>query len=332
MTTTEKASHQKVNLFGSPLFQEKVNQFSSESLQKFRVQVQSTWRLHLIFFALAVFEVGAFIILSLLSKSLFIAFTIAGFFLTIFSYFLIRFYHETKTSQELQKIHADFLKSCEEVAEEEGSFLKMAHALMQCASLLNFKNLNLLSGQPFLEKCRIWMHWKETHRMKEILFQSSVSFHIKGVKKDPCDLETHASLAHAYLSLAKLYQAQEDWPWAPQAYFSKIFEERFKTYAEKAVQELKILESLVPHDPWVHRELASLYRLLQLPQKEIEEHEILLKISPNDRELVLRLGILYFEQGMQAKALLFYDRLKKAKDPKAEELISFYDASPLPPL
>jgi lipopolysaccharide biosynthesis regulator YciM len=63
-----------------------------------------------------------------------------------------------------------------------------------------------------------------------------------------------------------------------------------------------------------------------MPAQEIQEYETLLKIVPHDKEVLFRLGILYFQQGHNARALRIYELLKKAKDTKAEELIAFYDA------
>jgi hypothetical protein len=52
--------------------------------------------------------------------------------------------------------------------------------------------------------------------------------------------------------------------------------------------------------------------------------ETLLTLRPQDKEILYQLGILYFNQGMNAKGLQTYEELKKANFKKAEDLISSY--------
>jgi lipopolysaccharide biosynthesis regulator YciM len=60
----------------------------------------------------------------------------------------------------------------------------------------------------------------------------------------------------------------------------------------------------------------------------MREYETILKVAPNENEVLLRLGSLYFEHGLSAQGLRLYEKLKNSGDTKkAEELISFYDAA-----
>ncbi len=114
--------------------------------------------------------------------------------------------------------------------------------------------------------------------------------------------------------------------WVPPDYFSEETQQKFTSAAERAIEEFKILDDYAPNDQWVHAQLASLYHDIGLPEQEILEFEKMLKIAPQDRQILFRLGVLYFQQGYNAKGLRVYEQLKKSKDKKADELISYYDA------
>ena len=62
------------------------------------------------------------------------------------------------------------------------------------------------------------------------------------------------------------------------------------------------------------------------PKEEIKEYETILKLCPNDKETLYKLGKLYFEQGLNAKGLQVYEILKNSNYIKAESLIHFYGA------
>ena len=82
-----------------------------------------------------------------------------------------------------------------------------------------------------------------------------------------------------------------------------------------------------PHEPWVHEQLAQIYCFLNQPQEAIHSYETILAKISEDKNILLRLGILYFENGDHARALRLYEQLKSMQDPLAEELISYYDQS-----
>ena len=152
-------------------------------------------------------------------------------------------------------------------------------------------------------------------KMKEVLFLVSISEHIQLIKETPTNLEAHASLANAYVALARLYEAQG----SPH--------EKFKIATQKALQEFKIMDHYSPNDPWVHAQLASCYHDLKLFKEEIHEYEVILKLCPEDKQILFRLGILWFKQGENARGLEIYETLKELHFSKAEELIDFYDSN-----
>ena len=93
------------------------------------------------------------------------------------------------------------------------------------------------------------------------------------------------------------------------------------------MQEFQIIDYYSPNDPWVYAQLASCYHDLALYEKEIQAYEIILKLCPNDKEILFRLGILYFQQGMNAQGLQIYEKLKTLQFSRTEELLAFYGAN-----
>ena len=149
--------------------------------------------------------------------------------------------------------------------------------------------------------------------------------HIEIVKKYPTDLEIHASLAHAYLALSRLYQDYLD-RFGVDSEGHAVLKTKFSQAVQSAIEEFTIIDHYAPNDPWVHAQLASSYHALAEFEKELAEYERILELCPNDKEIMHRLGILYFKLGKSAKGLAIYEDLKRAGHSKAQELINFYDA------
>lgn len=172
---------------------------------------------------------------------------------------------------------------------------------------------------PKMETFSEWWHWRDIYRMRELLLLASLEEHIKLVRCEPTSLEIHAALANAYVMLSTLYAKQMG-----KKEFDQSLETKFRTTSEKAIEEFKILSDYAPNDPWVHLQLAYSYHDLQMPLEEIKEYEMILRINPDDKEALFKLGTLYFQQGMNAKGLRVYEELKHYNFKKAEILIRFY--------
>ena len=99
---------------------------------------------------------------------------------------------------------------------------------------------------------------------------------------------------------------------------------KFRATAERAIEEFKILNHYAPDDPWVHLQLAYSYHDLGMPDKETREYETVLKLCPDDRDILYKLGTLYFQQGQNAKGLQVYEELKDCNYKKAQQVISRY--------
>jgi tetratricopeptide (TPR) repeat protein len=143
-------------------------------------------------------------------------------------------------------------------------------------------------------------------------------------------LEAHANLANAYVMLSGLYadskqdDCSEEIFWFPNSKYLPEMKRKFREAAERAMEEFKILNDYAPQDPWVHAQLAYSYHDLQMVQEEIKEYETILKLCPDDKETMYKLGVLYFQQGQNAKGLRMYEELKKLHYKKAETLIKYY--------
>lgn len=279
--------------------------------------------------------------LTFLMQTFVFAIHLALLFATAFSYFTLRLYFQTKTTERYLNLKNDFITACKNyVNYQEGvpeHHLIIASACCRLAAEMYAKEYRVYAVpswldilNPSLEKLSCWCHWQDVHFMKEILLQASIEEHIKFVRAEPTNLEAHAGLANAYVMLSGLYidprtvDGLDEDRWIPPNKYNDTFKQKFRSIAERAIEEFKILSDYAPHDPWVHAQLAYSYRDLQMPKEEIQEYEIILKLCPDDKDTLFKLGKLYFEQGLNAKGLQAYEALKKSHYKKAENLIHFY--------
>lgn len=279
--------------------------------------------------------------LTFLIQTFVLAIHLALIFATVFSYFTLRLYFQTKKTERFFALKSDLMQAVkthisfqEDIPEHH---LTIATICCKLASGLHGKEYQIYtcpSWIPFLaspiEKLSCRCHWKDIHNMKEILLQTSVWEHIRLVQLEPTNLEVHVGLANAYVMLSGLYvdprtiEGLDDDRWIPLNKYNENFKQKFRRAAESAIEEFKILSDYAPNDPWVHAQLAFSYRDLQMPKEEIKEYETILALCPEDKETLYKLGKLYFEQGWNAKGLQAYESLKKSNYKKAESLIQFY--------
>lgn len=275
-----------------------------------------------------------------LTQSAVLAFSLAFVFLTFFSYFILRLYFQAQKPEQLQELKERYLLSCKRILnyqEKPDSYISLANACSKLSDELSGQEYRIyhlpdaLSAlKPYLERFSCWCHWYDVYHMREVLLRGAVEENIKLVKCEPTSLEAHASLANAYIMLSVLHtnprqqENSEVGRWLPGEEFAEILEKQFRFTAERAIEEFKIINDFAPEDPWVHAQLAYSYHDLQMPLEEIKEYEILLRLDPEEMDIQFRLGVLYFQQGMNAKGLRIYEQLKEVDLRKAEELIKFY--------
>lgn len=189
---------------------------------------------------------------------------------------------------------------------------KLATCLGQTHCIIKTLN-STQTRQTITNKYLSFLLKKDILSMQKLLLFESVKEHITLIKKEPTDLEAHASLVLTYLSLAKIHKSIE----------KNI---AFTCSVESAIEELKILLLYSPKDPWVHAQLAACYHDLEKKEEEIAQYEHILALRSNDQEVMYRLGILYFQQGQNAKGFKIYEQLKTLGCSKYESLFQYYNA------
>lgn len=267
------------------------------------------------------------------------AISLAALFLTFFSYLIINYYFQEKKPDQFLEIKKDFFEGCKKIIsldlDDQDYHLSLANSAFQLTTYITQKQIYAFSIPPFkfLEetflKISFWFHLKDMQMLQEFLMQQSIQEHIELIKKNPVDLTVHTSLANAYIALAKIYAIPADFPFGGSSFFKQHFnkprlQEKFHLATKRAIEELKILDDLAPNDPWIHAQLASCYHSLEMYDDEIREYEILLNLRSKDKEILFRLGLLYFRLGKTAKGLKVYEKLQQIDALDAKHLIAQY--------
>lgn len=326
-------------VFNSALFEEKAAKHADQTVLQFRKITRFYALFHIGYFIAGGIEVLTLLLFfPFFAKSSLLAFSFGLIFLTGFSYFVLRFYFQAKKPEQFLHLKLKFIEAC------KNSLPPTLDAPTYHASLIHavYKLISNLDGQEhqyyalpkqfhtlasLLEKFSLWCHWKDVHQMKEILHYFCIEERINRIKEHPTDLDTHASLANSYIALYKEYlpRTAPSYTFIIKEYASDAMKKKFHHIASRAIEEFKILNTYVPNDPWIYAQLAAVYHDLNLPEKEIEAYETLLRTLPQDKELLFRCGVLYFQLGRTAEGLKIYEQLKNLKDHQAGELIKYYD-------
>ncbi len=341
MTTTTKRD--SCIVFNTETFQEKVSDLCHPFVSRF-------WRInrgyilfHTLFIALLSIEFIVFgLLISHSLQSTAMAFWLAAMFLSVFTYLVLLFYHQGRRPERLMQLRDEYMEAIQEsipfdlgTLEYHCCITKGIVHLISNLEIPSVKNRWVLASDTLsylTEKFRIWTKWKDLLRLKEMLFLTSIQEHIRLIKNEPSDLEAHASLASNYVGLASLYQdprnltLNEALCWTPPEYESEEMRAKFEMALERALEEYHIIDEYAQRDPWVHAQRAALYKELERHEEEQKEYEEILQVDPENNEILVRLGKLYFRKGENAKGLKIYDQLKHLDGSKAGELISQYDA------
>lgn len=320
-------------------FQNTLPNYYRSVLKKFRKLSRSYVHFNLLFLALFLIEVTVFAIsFPRLSHSVFFAVLASALFATCFSYLVILFYFQARKPEQLLAIKEEFLDSCRKLLSTpvgmDQHHLSVAEALTRLSSYL--EDFEWEFYKPFssslISRFSAYCYWEDVFKTKQMLLTAAIDEHIKQIRITPTDLEVHASLGGTYVTLSKLYREPIQNPQHPRMNMLKKLQGQFvdksNIYSRLAMEEFKILSHHACNDPWIHEQMAAGYKDLGLPEEETKEVEMLLKLRPQDKEILFRLGVLYFSQGLNAKGLHVYQELKKTNFKKAEDLISSYGAIP----
>jgi tetratricopeptide (TPR) repeat protein len=321
-------------------FQHALPSYYRSVLKKFRTISRSFVHFNLLFVALFTVEVSLFLaFVPWLQSASLLALSLSLLFLTCFSYCVLLFYFQARKPEQLTSLKEEFIASCRALLSTPVGIaqhhLSMAETLCRLATYLHEFEWELYKVPSFLQWISPWVsrfsaywYWEDVFEMKQLLLLSAIDEHIKQIRITPTDLEVHASLANTYVIISKLYRKpilQENHPKSHKLKsLQASFEDRALSYSRLAMEEFKILSQYATDDPWVHEQMAMGYKDLGLIEEEIQEMEILRKLKPQDKEILFRLGSLYFARGLNAKGLLIYEELKETNFKKAEDLISSY--------
>lgn len=330
--------------FDKDFYADRIGAYIKPTIAKFQKILKSYTLFNILFALLIIGEITYFFVhLSLLVQSFVMAIHLALIFVTVFCYFTLHMYVHTRKAEKFMRLKSDFVKACRgTVSEPQGgakNHLVVAYACCKLAEELHGKEYQVYKSPSWcvflsssFEKLNCWCFWQDVHFMKELLLQACIDENILIVRLEPTNLEAHAGLANSYVMLSGLYvdprtvEGLDEDRWIPPNKYNKQFKQKFRSIAERAIEEFKILSDYAPHDPWVHAQLAYSYHDLQMPEEEINEYETILQLCPEDKDTLYKVGRLYFEQGHNAKGLEVYEALKRSNYKKAESLIHFYGA------
>lgn len=338
--TTSHAEMEEFLRYDKLSYNEQMNKIIQPILPKFDRIIKSFVLFNMIFAIIGFIEVTFLLFFfTFLTASSLLAFGFALIFLTFFGYFIFRIYFQATKPVKLQEIKNRFVGSCKALLNyQEGTpehHMALANACSRLSEILAGRECLYYRPPKWLEITAQqieffsqWWHWQDVHKMRELLLLTSIEEHIQLVRCEPTSLEIHAALANAYVMLSTLYAAplkrKGTGEWIRSDKDDQYMENKFRITSEKAIEEFKIISDYAPNDPWVHLQLAYSYHDLHMPLEEINAYETILRINPEDREVLFKLGSLYFQQGMNAKGLRIYEELKHYNYKKAETLIKLY--------
>ena len=252
---------------------------------------------------------------------------------------MLLFYFGAKKPEQFLELKNVFISSCRNALSSPSGqlehHLSIAGALIKLSYYLHGLEYSFFSSftkiaflKSFFESMSLYFHKEDVYKVRESFLLSAIEEHLQQMKNSPTDLELHVSLAHNFVSLSKIYMEAQEVSF-PRS-FKKIAKEaksKFEITSKRAIEEFIILKEFAPNDPWIHAQLALCYNHLKMYEEEAREYELMLELSPNDKEVMFRLGKIYFELGKNSLGLQIYETLKKEAFEKAEDLLEFYSSS-----
>lgn len=322
--------------------QEGIHQQIEQTVGQFLYLTRRYAFFHILFFSFFICEmIGLLLFLQFLPKSFLLATLVAATFLTTFSYFVLKFYFQTKKPEQFLILRDTFVHNCQQLlimthdpAESRRGFLQAITHLIHSLERQEYQYYRLPKAletlAPLMQKFSVWCHFGDVHLMKELLHTYSLRTQLEWIKTHPTDLELHRSLASGYIALYKIYQdpAKQGNPayaFVAKEYASLEMVQKFEKAAQCALEELKIILHYISHDTWALTQMALIYHDLNQKEEERKTYEALLQHAPHEQQARLRLGILYFQLGFMAHGLKVYEELRRMNDPQSHELIRHYD-------
>ncbi|MCH9617750.1 MAG: hypothetical protein SP4CHLAM5_06830 [Chlamydiia bacterium] len=319
-----------------------VSKGKAEAIKKFKAILHQSAFLHLSF--------SLFILVqSIVSLSLFLSdfnsmYTPASFailFLAITSYMLIAFYQKNRKLDAIDTISKEFRHCCsialsKNIENTEKLHLAIAECMRDLSEALHTQELFYLTIHPFkFSKSHIishflYFHYGDILYLQEKLLDISLNQHSFILADCACNLEFHSSLSKTYATLAGCHKLPKGKHLEKAFHYSNMTKKNelssyFDKYYILAIEELKIVCELSGNESWSILDLASLYARFGDYEKEMEQYEQLVNCIDDDKEILYRLGVLYFMHHKTSCGLKMYNQLRKLDALYAKNLLSHYN-------
>lgn len=318
-----------------------VAEAKKEALSKFKALFHQSAFLHLSFLLFICIQLIVTTCLFISDLGSFYAPTsLAILFLAITSYALIAFYQKNRKLDAIDNICKEFHRACATKLQkhiQDSLKLRLANAacLKELTEALHSQELFYLNIPPFnfsnnhLLAHILYFHYSDILYLQEKLLDLALKEHSYILADAACDLEFHTSLSKTYAALAKCYKRPSGKHLQKAYDLSNLSKKaELSTCLEKyytlAVEELQIVKELSENESWAILDLATLYRSFDETKKEMEEYEHLLGKTSDDKEILYRLGLLYFMHHKTSSGLKIYHKLRKLDALFAKNLLSHY--------
>lgn len=268
--------------------------------------------------------------------------SIALLFLSSCSYLLISYYQKNKKIDGLDSIATDYRRQCSfqlssEIIQKEDQYLALSECLKNLAQSLHTQELFYLSIPPFFFSKNhimlffLYFHYNDIMYLQEKLLHLSIEEHKKVIENNACNLNFHSSLCKIYVAMSKLYQKPSGKHLENAFHYSNFtnlsnYLAISKKYYLLAVEEANIVCELSHNEAFAILELANIYSYFDKPLEEQIELEKLIKIIPDDKEILYKLAMLYFHLGSTGKGLKIYNKLRKLDALYAKNLLQHYSS------
>lgn len=313
------------------------------ALAKFKTLLQQSAFLHLCFTIFIFLQVCLSVALFYgNTKSIYTPISFSLLFLTISSYALIAFYQKNRKLDAMESISKEFYRYCslhlsKNISDTEKLNLAISESLRDLAEALHSQELFHLTIHPFkFSKNHIithflYFHYNDILFLQEKLLDISLTQHAKILQDCACSLQFHSSLSKTYATFAKCYKKPEGKHLEKAYIFSNLTKKEQlanlqSKYYTLAIEELHIVCDLSENETWAHLDLASLYSHFKDTEKQMQQYEILVQQLPDDKEIIYKLGILYFTHHKTSKGLRLYNKLRKIDALYAKNLLSHYQS------
>ncbi|NBO24413.1 MAG: hypothetical protein EBU93_04160 [Chlamydiae bacterium] len=260
--------------------------------------------------------------------------SIAASIVSLFSYLTIRQFIEAKKySQIAQLIESTYRQNFSDEKSysslEIDQFYKHLHTMLIYQAKEKF--FSKLSSN-FFDKLKMGAYYKFYLFTLNLLNQERLLQLLKLIERSPNDLRFHTEYTNALLDRIEQNTLPEKYRGLfLSSHLKKLETDELKKRIKKlylvTLEELKILNQLAPFDPWTHAKMAECYHGLGEHNQELQTVEILKKLRPQDKEIIFKLGELYFINKRYFEGIQIFEELLPLDRSLCEQLMAHYRLS-----